>query len=192
MASHAGAVRGPTLSAGVVALARRRQRRRALATALAIAVAGVGGGLASTLRHGPAAAPLARNVASAAVLARSPEVGMACLQARSCDRVGVAVWLRRPAESVSATVAGHPVALDLRAAAQFEPGAQRTRRLFVGYFHWPRLAGVRIFFAAGPPSQWWAANPLDWPAPLVAIRIDQRNAAVALTATRVSLRGGWG
>jgi hypothetical protein len=117
---------------------------------------------------------------------------MACLEGGACDRVAVAVWLRRPAESVSATVAGHPVAMAWRAASQFNPGAARSRRMFVGYFHWPHLAGVRIFFAAGPPSQWWAANPLDWPAPLVAIRIERRNSAVALTSARVSLQGGWG
>jgi hypothetical protein len=192
MAFTAGALRGPTFSAGVVALARRRQRRRALATALIVAVAGAGGGLVTTLRDGPPAGAIANDVAPAAVLAQPPDVGMACLQARACDRVGVAVWLRRPAESVSATVEGHPVALDLRAAAQFEPDAQRTRRMFVGYFQWPRLAGTRIFFAAGPPSRWWAANPASWPAPLVVIRIAGPNAAVALTATRVSLQGGWG
>jgi hypothetical protein len=192
MSSDPAVLRGPTLSAGVVAAARRRQRRRTLATALTIAAAGLGGGLAATLLSGPASAPSPRNVAPAAVLARAPDVGMACLVDRACDRVGVAIWLRRGAESVSATVAGHPVALDLKAATQYEADALRTRRLFVGYFHWPRLAGVRIFFSPGPPSQWWAANPLDWPAPRVVIRIEESPTAVALTATRVSLAGGWG
>jgi hypothetical protein len=192
MASHSGALRGPTLSAGVVAAARRRQRRRALATGLAVAAAGVVVGLVAALRDAPPGAPIARTLPAAALLARAPDVGMACLGTGACDRVGVAVWLRQPAESVSATVAGHPVALEWRAASQFNAGAARSRRLFVGYFRWPHLAGVRIFFAAGPPSRWWAANPVDWPVPLVAIRVERRNSAVALTSARVSLQGGWG
>src|SRR5580692_1019459 len=122
MASHPGVLRGRTLSAGVVAAARRRQRRRTLAAAVAIAVAGVGGGVAATLHHAAPGAPVASNVAPAAVLARAPDVGMACLTPAPCDRVGVAVWLRRPAASVSASVAGHPVALEVRAASQFDPG----------------------------------------------------------------------
>ena len=189
MASSSGPVCGPTVSAGVVAQARRRHRRRVAATALAVVATGAGAGLAVTALRG--AAPALRTVPPTTLLARAPAVGMACLAPRSCDRVGVAVWLRRPAASVTASVAGHSVSLNLASATPFDAAAARARRLFVGYFHWPRLAGVRIFFAAGPPSQWWAADPAHWPTPAVRIRVESSGRIVE-TLTRVSLQGGWG
>ena len=176
---------------GVIELARRHRRRRLLATATAVATAGIAAAVALTAASGPRPR-LASRAAPTAVLARAPAVGMACLTPRACDRVGVAVWLRRPATSVSAIVAGHAVALGTSAAAQFEATAQRgTRTMFVGYFRWPGLAGSRILFAPGPPSAWSPRTPADWPAPTVRIRIRSGD-RITTTQTRVQLRGGWG
>lgn len=50
-------------------------------------------------------------------LAKEPYLGIACGQsnsissARACDRVGLAVWLKRPAQRVTASIAGHQLAL---------------------------------------------------------------------------------
>lgn len=177
---------------GVIELARRRRRRRLLETAAVAAAAGVAAAALLTTDPGPPSQLARHAVPAAAVLGRAPDVGMACLTPRACDRVGVAVWLRRPATSVSAIVAGHAVVLETSSAAQFEAPAQRgTRTMFVGYFRWSGLVGSRIFFTAGPPSGWSAKTPADWPTPTVRIRIADGD-RVTTTQTRVPLQGGWG
>jgi hypothetical protein len=47
------------------------------------------------------------------LLSRAPYVGVSCRSANSiaCDRVGVAVWLKRPAVRVTATIAGQRLRL---------------------------------------------------------------------------------
>ena len=110
------------LAAGVIETARRRQRRRRLRLALALALAiAIGAALANSLRGAQHTAnvngrpvrglPL---LAPAAVLSQSPYMGVACPQpnATACDRVGLAIWLKRPAISVNATIAGQPLKLD--------------------------------------------------------------------------------
>jgi hypothetical protein len=172
--------------------ARRRHRRRALASIVAIVAAGAGAGLAFTTVHAPSPVRPGATLAPAAVLAQAPDVGMACLGPGACDRVGVAIWLRRPARSVSASVAGHAVSLDVAAAMPFQPSVAAKREMFVGYFRWADLVGVRIFFAAGPPSSWSARTPAAWPTPRIAIRIDYGRRGVAVTELRVPLQEGWG
>ena len=98
----------------------RRQRHRALgATALAmvtagaivIATAGPGSPSGSSV-------PAPTVVAPSAVLSRPPSMGVRCPGALAnsiaCDRVGLAVWLKRPAVSVTATIAGAPLVLNHR------------------------------------------------------------------------------
>src|SRR5438270_737090 len=48
------------------------------------------------------------------VFSKDPYMGVACHVANSiaCDRVGLAVWLRRPAIAVSASIAGAILKLD--------------------------------------------------------------------------------
>jgi hypothetical protein len=193
MAVYHGSIRVPSFSAAVIEAARRRHRRQVLATAVAVASAATVAGLAlaGLSRPGPSATP--RQVPAAAALARAPSVGMACLRPRACDRVGVAVWLRRPARSVSAIVAGHAVTLDVTDAVAFDATAEHTRTMFVGYFHWSDLVGVRIVFDAGPPSSWSATTPAGWPNPNVRLRIDYgRAGGTAATGESVALQGGWG
>lgn len=192
MAVYPGSIRGPSLSAGVLEAARQRHRRRVLATVAAVASAGAGVGFAFAALSGPGPAALPREVPAAEALSRAPAVGMACLLPRACDRVGVAVWLRRPANSVSAIVAGHVVALDVADAVPFDATAAHARTMFAGYFRWAGLVGSRIFFSAGPPSSWSATTPAKWPTPRVGIRIDYGRAGTTATQVSVPLQGGWG
>jgi hypothetical protein len=96
----------------------RRRRHRALgATALAtiaaaaivIAMGGHGSPFGSSM-------PAPTVVAASAVLSRPPYMGVRCPGANSisCDRVGLTVWLKRPAVSVAATIAGAPLVLNHR------------------------------------------------------------------------------
>src|SRR5579875_2414127 len=95
--------------------ARAHQRRRRARFAWACA-AGLACVLAAWIATGPEV-PGARPsrvrtpaVAPSAVFVRAPYLGVRCPLANSirCDRVGLAIWLRRPAVRVRGTVAGQP------------------------------------------------------------------------------------
>jgi hypothetical protein len=51
----------------------------------------------------------------------------------ACDRVGLAVWLRHPALSISATIAGAP--LQLNNPDWSGPARHGRRRMFAGFLH---------------------------------------------------------
>jgi hypothetical protein len=98
----------------------RRRRHRALGatvlatiTAALIVIATVGHGLPSG-----SSAPAPTVVTASAVLSEPPIMGVRCPGALAnsiaCDRVGLAVWLKRPAVSVTATIAGAPLVLNHR------------------------------------------------------------------------------
>lgn len=55
------------------------------------------------------------------VLARAPYMGVACPTPNSiaCDRIGLAIWLKEPARTVTATIAGHHLRL--------QPGGSAAR-----------------------------------------------------------------
>jgi hypothetical protein len=72
-------------------------------------------------------------VAPATVLSRSPYTGVACPQpnAIACGRVGLAIWLKRPAISVNATIAGQ--ALELNWFGEERVAGNKPRTAFDGY-----------------------------------------------------------
>src|SRR3954447_26223509 len=89
-------------------------RGRRTLCALAAAAALAGAAVVATRPGDDAVRPAAAaRVAPDAVLAREPYMGVSCRrQGRArCDRVTLAVWLRRPARTVSATIAGEPLRL---------------------------------------------------------------------------------
>jgi hypothetical protein len=190
LATPAGA-----LSAGVIDEARRRQSRRRLVIAVATTalVAGilaarlVGGG--QTRHAAMPGRPLVLNVSPAAVLAGSPFMGVACRVANSiaCDRVGLAVWLRRPALSVSATIDGRALRLD---NAAWSGATHRGRRsMFAGFLRPVGLVNMlHLTTSAGPVR--WLGN--DAPSPQVTLRIDDGNSRVSVTRVDVYLSAGWG
>jgi hypothetical protein len=72
-------------------------------------------------------------------LHRSPYLGLACKRVAShrCDRVGLAVWLVRPATGVTAVADGISVRLRTRSGGT---GAYRRFLYWKGFFHDPRAA----------------------------------------------------
>src|SRR5271167_4545267 len=84
---------------------RRRYRRFGIALLTAGAIMALVSVLPSHSHGVPGStAPRADEVAASSVLSKSPYLGVRCSIANSiaCDRVGLAVWLKRPAVSVTA------------------------------------------------------------------------------------------
>ena len=178
-----------SVALGVIDCARARQRRRlgiaAAIVASASVIFGVIVGPQGNLWPSRApTVPVPSRVAPATVFSQAPDMGVAC-HSGSCDSIGLAVWLRRPAVSVSATIAGHPFALTTWQAKPFAP--QTPRKMFVGYLTPLRL--VTRMRLVGPPSDWATPNGPD---PLVSLRITYRGGRVDMTRLRVPVQPGWG
>lgn len=188
-----------TLAAAVIERARRRQRRRwarvAVLLLAAIAVAALtymttsAGGKAQ-----PANAPHAALVAAGAVFdpARSPYMGVDCpgtANSIACDRVGLALWLRRPAIAVTATIAGR--SLTLHGARMNDPtsAAPGPRKAFTGYLH---PAGIidRLHVRPVDGEHWYGDGPA--PSPTVTLRISYPGDRVVTTRLHIDLNPGWG
>jgi len=117
-------------------------------------------------------------------LARAPYLGVACPRAKSiaCDRVGLAVWLRRAAVQVTATVNGEPLRL--------REGGFGGR----GPLHWEgyrQPAGMLDGTLKVTPGQyfWQASHPKD---AHVVISIHRADGTIDETALTVPLSAGWG
>jgi hypothetical protein len=161
-------------------------RHAVRAVALAAVVAGLAGTTISLLGDRPAA-PSTATVAPDAVLAREPYMGVSCPRPDTirCDRVGLAVWLKRPARRVNATVAGRPFALDDPHWSAL-PGGD-GRKMFAGFL---QRAGVRERLHVTPSrgEHYWGIEP---PFPVVTLRIDYGDRIVK-TTLQVRLMSGWG
>lgn len=192
----------PELELGVIKEARRRQHRRRLAagsaglaaTGLTLTIIfGAGGGVKPRhpqVRSGPSAS-LGGITPPAAVFVQDPYMGVACHIANSiaCDRVGLSVWLRRPA-IVTATVAGAPLKLN---APQWSYVTHDSRGVLYVYAGFLQPAGLTTRLHVTPASKWtnswFGANA---PFPLVRFRIDYGHGDVVFTQERVYLSAGWG
>jgi hypothetical protein len=197
MASRATA---PHVWHGVIDDARRqhRRRRRRIAATVTLATAAIATALVPVLvdrvnrAPTPAAGPTPRP--AAALLARTPYLGVHCPieNSTACERVGLAVWLRAPARTVSATIAGRRLSLSTAPARAFAAPGQRSGTMFVGYLE---PAGIVTRLHARPdatPIRWWAPSPSNAPAPRVTIRIVTRGGRAFVTALDVPLEAGWG
>src|ERR1700730_5865802 len=191
----------PEIEQGVIEEAQRRQRHRRSAIAVialgaAVLALGVDLGLRGSShsarrpqRSASNALPSAAQDASK-IFSQEPDMGVACHVPNSiaCDRVGLAVSLRRPAVAVSATVAGSPLKLDDRAWRGPTHNGRRT--LFVGFlqpagrFHGP-LRGR----ADGGRYRWIGSHPLFARVQIVA---DYGHGEAASATVRVQVRAGWG
>ena len=130
---------------------------------------------------GPAAASAETNV----TLARGPYLGVSCPFANStaCDRVGLAVWLRRPARSVEATIGQRRFSLD--DPKWSGPANGGLRKMFVGFL---QPAGLRLG-ALQVPLKWAGSPPVATNVRIVVTYADGARRAVT---TKVALSGGWG
>lgn len=190
-----GAPARPKVRAGVIADGRRLQRRRRLRAALAaFALAAVAaGGAALLLRggDGPTTRPAASRpvpVAPGRLLTRMPYLGLACRlpNAVACDRVGLAVWLRHPAVSVTAAIAGRGLTLD---DPEWSGGARTGRRtLFAGFLQ-PAGLVERLHVHPDRRGRWIGR---DAPSPVVRLTVHRAAGPDAVTQLAVPLMAGWG
>jgi hypothetical protein len=147
----------------------------------------VAGALFAVLRGDSGPRPAGDGARAAAAPVRRLAVdqtymGVACRTPNSiaCDRVGVAVWLPRPAQSLTATVSGRTVRL------QVAPGT----RFYQGFIH-PAglLTGAERIRPDRGLSFWESRNPATRTLRLLAHYRDRPDAAIVL---RVPLSPGWG
>jgi hypothetical protein len=195
------------VDAGVIKEARRRQRRRWLMAVVAVLVGSVvvvmigsGGRGRTGGSPGPKSESRSRVGAitsPAKVFAQDPYMGVACHIANSiaCDRVGLSVWLRRPA-IVTATIAGAPLKLN---APDWSYVARDSRGALYVYAGFLQPAGITTRLHVEPDrgsQSTWGANPRIPPAlpppPTVRFRIDYGHGDVVWTQEHVWLSMGWG
>jgi hypothetical protein len=195
-----GALADETPAASVIKDARARQRRHrtaAFGVLLALILtagaylgaAGPGGGrTGNTGSRGGSVR--ARLEAAGAVLAQAPYMGVACVMPNwiGCDRIGLAVWLRRPALAVSANVDGSPFDLnDARWSGQARGG---RRTMFAGFL---QPAGLTTRIAVRPLpftiDRWLGSNA---PTPTVLLKITYAPRNIVRTHVTVTLKAGWG
>ncbi len=143
-------------------------------------------------------------VEPSAVLSKPPYLGVSCPVANSiaCDRVGLAVWLKRPAVSVTATIDGAHLPLN-----RYGVGAANApipRRQFSGFL---QPAGIASRLHVRPvdghvnttgqghaqvsvaPQMWLGQSA---PAPNVQLTIHTTSGQTLTTHLRVGLYAGWG
>jgi hypothetical protein len=190
---------------------RRRRRRAAgitafvaavIAAAALVIIAG-GSGSVTDGRSGPTPSP-SSVVAPSRVLSKAPYMGVRCPVANStaCDRVGLAVWLKRPAISVTARIAG--AKLSLHNPDQSHGAAEPPSRTLYGYLH---PAGIVSRLRVRPVKgnivgshhdkayvtvahQMWFGE--HQPSPAVRLTIHYRAGQTVVTQLRVPLSPGWG
>jgi hypothetical protein len=123
------------------------------------------------------------------VLSRDPYMGVSCPIANSfaCDRVGLAVWLREPAERVDAAIAGREVELD--DPEWSEPAEGGERRMFAGFLQPAGLIdGPLQVTPDDGPDRWLGREPVS---ATVELRIVD-GGATTTTTVEVGLSPGWG
>jgi hypothetical protein len=135
----------------------------------------------------PARATAARSGAAperaSRLLSRAPYVGVSCRRANSiaCDRVGVAVWLKRPAVGVTATIAGQTLQLrPPRSREGWWEGFLQRAGLLDGAL---RVTPDRGRF------YWRGTHPRDVH---VAVAITRASGGTDRTSVTISLSAGWG
>jgi hypothetical protein len=156
-----------------------------MAAAAASLAVGCGGGGSA----GEAIDDGVTQIPASQVLSREPYLGVSCMVSNSfaCDRVGLAVWLREPATSVEATIAGREFELD--DPEWSGPGDDGERRMFAGFLQPAGLIDgpLRVTPDDGP-DRWIGRNPVS---ATVDLRIVD-GGTTATTAVEVRLSPGWG
>jgi hypothetical protein len=128
--------------------------------------------------------------ASEDVLSRDPYMGVSCPEPNSfaCDRIGLAVWLREPAERVDAVVEGREFGLD--DPEWSEPAEHGQRRMFAGFLQPAGLVdGPLALTPDDGPDRWIGREPVS---ATVELRITRADGSVGETSTEVPLSAGWG
>jgi hypothetical protein len=184
---------------------RRRYRRFGIALLTAGAITALASVVLSRSHElAGSTAPRADEVAASTVLSKSPYLGVRCPVANSiaCDRVGLAVWLKRPAVSVVATIAGAPLNLDWIGEQRRIHGVARSD--FDGYLqpagivsrlHVHPVDGTEVLTVNGHTrlvnnrQMWFGAGNAQ---ALVRLTIRYPDGRTVTTHLYVGLAAGWG
>ena len=131
---------------------------------------------------GAAPTPRVVRVHAGRLLARRPYLGVSCRVANSirCDRVGLAVWLRRPAEAVRAQIAGRWFRLEDRSST--------PELMYTGFLRHAGLADGPLQVPFTARGRWYGEGRV---VTRVVIRVRARGRA-STTAVAVRLQPGWG
>ena len=167
---------------------RRRNRLLLAATASVVGTVLVwwASGLGMTTAGGGAGAVTVR---PSAVLARSPYMGLAYCHPdlNTCKRIGLAVWLKRPAAAVRASSANDTFALNRTDHRGIQMTSSAERREFIGFFKPTgivRPAYLRADFDIH-------ATP-GTPVAAVKLTIVNSQGRTVVTRLRVPVEPGWG
>lgn len=185
------------VDAGVIKEARRRQRRRRATVALMMLLVGIGvvvafGRSGQPLRPTQPAARQPSPVLAldnGALFSQPPYMGVACGVPSSiaCDRIGLTVWLRRPARAVTATIADRTFRLDDPTWSGARHHGQRT--VFAGFLQ-PAGITTRLGVTTEQGTYWDGSG--DGPDPLVVLTITQPGQPATEAWVNVHLMAGWG
>jgi hypothetical protein len=123
-----------------------------------------------------------------ALFSQSPYMGVACHIPNSiaCDRIGLTVWLRRPALSVTAMISGRSFALENPMWSG--PARRGLRTQFAGFLQPAGITG-RLGVTTERGAYWDGSGI---PAPLVMLEITRPGQAPVQAWTNVPLMAGWG
>jgi hypothetical protein len=177
---------------------RNHRRRMRLLLAATASVSGTvliwwASGLGTPTAGGGAAAVTVR---PSAVLVRSPYMGIAtCHEAQtsraqnsnSCYRIGLAVWLKRPAEAVRATVGNDTLALNHTDRRWIPMTSSVQRREFIGFFK-----PTGIVPSAYPRTNKATYRTAGTPFAAVKLTIVNSQGRTLITRLRVPVEPGWG
>jgi hypothetical protein len=141
------------------------------------------------------AAPQGNAAGGSLRLAQQPYAGVRCSEPNSiaCDRIGLAVWLVKPAVRLTATVAGKPIRMAIPSRSRRGGGGYYCARncYFEGALHPGGLLkpGPLHIRPDADKYYWEGRHPRPLYVRLVAFYRDGSSAA---TAVRILLHAGWG
>jgi hypothetical protein len=120
-------------------------------------------------------------------------MGVACGIPNSivCDRLGLSVWLSRPAIVTATIGAAPPIRLDAPHWTYFVRYHGQDFYVYAGFLQ-PAGLSSRFHVTPEPYKQTWDRWGSSPPSPLVRFRIDYGLGDVVLTQAHVLLRPGWG
>lgn len=125
----------------------------------------------------------------AVVFSQPPYMGVRCAVANSiaCDEVGLAIWLRRSAYSVTASINGRPLAMNRFGDQLISAATPRTE--FDGYL---RPAGIvsSMHVRPRPGTSTWLGDPTPFAS--VWLLINYGHGHPVSTHLQVPLMAGWG
>lgn len=129
-------------------------------------------------------------ISPSVAFSEAPYMGVRCPGPNSiaCDRIGLAVWLKHPAYSVVASIAGARVSLDWFGDQRLLGRLKGPRRTFDGYL---QPAGIvsRLHVRAAAGDAWYGEGA---PSPMVWVLINYGHEHHAITQLRVPLGAEWG